>query len=233
MSVLALINLIFMVEASSSLPQEFIPVTAPVHSVECESAFNQLDEKEAAYAYYMTRASWEGSKICWFQRSYESPALFVLLKLIFGKSVEETKHKALSNGVTEDEWNQFQVYAASVFNNCGNFKSFGDMKFVPQLTEDRFAHIIKTSANYATHGDKMDHIWDRIKREVYFEQDPLFQIGYPDQNGQSSYYSSNMTSKDVAELTQFCTKANINMLNTRVLKDEERKTYTLLICSQE
>jgi dipeptidyl-peptidase-3 len=38
----------------------------------------------------MSKAAWEGSKICWFQRSYESPGLFVLLKLIFsGQKLED------------------------------------------------------------------------------------------------------------------------------------------------
>ena len=92
-----------MVEVSFN-PKEFIPITASVHSVECETSFGQLDTKEALYAYHMTRASWEGSKICWFQRSYESPALFVLLKLIFGKSVDEAKAAAVAGGISEDEW---------------------------------------------------------------------------------------------------------------------------------
>ena len=54
-----------MVENSFS-PKEFLPVAAPVHSISCEPAFAQLEPNEALYAYYMTRASWEGAKICWF-----------------------------------------------------------------------------------------------------------------------------------------------------------------------
>lgn len=85
------------------------------------------------YAYHMARAAWEGSKICWFQRCYEGPALFVLLKLVFGAGVEAQKVKALAAGVSEEQWNQFMAYSAAVFNNCGNFRSFGDTKFVPEL----------------------------------------------------------------------------------------------------
>lgn len=73
-----------MVQAPAQREREFIPVTTNVHSVECESSFGQLEATEATYAYYMARASWEGSKICWFQRSYEGPGLFVILKLVFG-----------------------------------------------------------------------------------------------------------------------------------------------------
>ena len=42
----------------------------------------------------MARASWEGSKICWFQRSYESPGLLVLLKLVFAEGVDKLKDRA-------------------------------------------------------------------------------------------------------------------------------------------
>ena len=77
----------------------------------------------------------------------------------------------------------------------------------------------------------MNIIWDLIKREVYFEDDPLYQIGFPDKNGHTSYYSSNITSVDADKISAFCTAKDINMLNTRVLKDEEKKVYTLLVCS--
>ena len=63
-------------------------MTSNVHSVECTDSFGQLSDTEATYAYYMTRASWEGSKVCWFQRSYEGPGLFVLLKLVFAQGIE-------------------------------------------------------------------------------------------------------------------------------------------------
>lgn len=72
-----------MQQAIKHLPKEFIPLTTNVHKIECAQAWSQLAKKERMYAYYMSRAAWEGSKICYFQRSYESPALFVLLQLVY------------------------------------------------------------------------------------------------------------------------------------------------------
>ena len=103
-----------MVENSFN-PKEFLPVTAPVHSIECSAAFAQLESNEALYAYYMTRASWEGAKICWFQRSYESPALNVLLSLVFGDGTQSAKDRATASGVSDEEWRQFVVYSAGVY----------------------------------------------------------------------------------------------------------------------
>jgi len=37
------------------------------------------------------------------------------------------------------------AYSAAVFQNCGNYKSFGDSKFVPELSQDSFKKIIQSS----------------------------------------------------------------------------------------
>ena len=55
-----------------------------VNALKCPG-FADLTEKEKLYAYYFSRASWEGSKICYFQRSYEAPALLYILVNIFEK----------------------------------------------------------------------------------------------------------------------------------------------------
>lgn len=213
-------------------PKDFIPVSAPVHHVECQSAFEQLDQKEAAYAYHMAGASWIGSIVCWFQRSYEAPGLFIVLSLFFKDGVDKTKERALLGGITEQEWDQFLVYAASVFNNCGNFKSFGDTKFVPEMPEARFQAILETSPFWAS-GEKhgLQETWNLIKREVYYEENPLRAIGFPDKGGQTSYYSSNITSEDAKFVDEFCQQEKISPLNTFLyLKDGE---YTLCIYSAE
>ena len=56
-----------------------IPVDINVASLNCSTAFNGLDNKEKFYLYYLSKACWEGAKICLFQCSYESPAIFSLL----------------------------------------------------------------------------------------------------------------------------------------------------------
>ena len=48
------------------LPKEFIPLTTQIHQIECAKSWSQLTKTEKLYAYYLTRASWEGAKICWF-----------------------------------------------------------------------------------------------------------------------------------------------------------------------
>jgi len=44
----------------------------------------------------------------------------------------------------EQQWTQFMAYSAAVFNNCGNFRSFGDTKFVPELPTESFELILRS-----------------------------------------------------------------------------------------
>jgi len=88
-------------QASKYAPKEFIPTHTNIHRIECPKSWKQLTLKEQLYAYYLTRASWEGSIVTWFQNSYESPALLVLLKLVFNENLETLRGKVLQAGLTD------------------------------------------------------------------------------------------------------------------------------------
>ena len=60
-----------------------IPITTNFTLIECEQAFKGLNEKEALYAFNFAKASWNGAKICYFERSYESPALLYIILRTF------------------------------------------------------------------------------------------------------------------------------------------------------
>ena len=75
---------------STHNPKDFMPVETPIHAIKCPDAWSQLTEKEKSYAEALIKGSWDGCKVCWFQCSYESPALFVLFTLLFAKGVPES-----------------------------------------------------------------------------------------------------------------------------------------------
>ena len=54
-----------------AINQDFIPVDTDVHFIDCTSAWKLLNHNEQLYTYYMGRASWEGAKVCAFQRYIE------------------------------------------------------------------------------------------------------------------------------------------------------------------
>lgn len=64
-------------EQKSVKAAPIIPVETSISKMECQQAFNGLEKlSEKLYCYYFARACWSGAKACYFQRSYESPALF-------------------------------------------------------------------------------------------------------------------------------------------------------------
>ena len=163
---IALINKRFIsrdsINSSMEGEKPIISMSSSIHCVECKEAWELLTEREQNYAYFFLRGAWEGSKISYFQRSFESPPLFVLFRTVFNTHLPAYKNIAMQNGilmyiyiyiyiyvgVTEDEWTQLMVYAAALFQNTGNYKSFGDTKFIPELNPTRFMDIIQLSPNY-------------------------------------------------------------------------------------
>ena len=66
--------------------------------------------------------------------SPEAPALFAIFHQLFShEAVEDVKTRALSSGWKDEEVTAFFVYAAAVYANTGNYKNFGDTKFIPDV----------------------------------------------------------------------------------------------------
>jgi len=61
------------------------------------------------------------------------------------------------------------VYCSAVLNNCGNYKSFGDTKFVPDVSEETFTKFLTVSNNYKNPYYKkiINELWSDIKLEVF------------------------------------------------------------------
>ena len=145
--------------------------------------------------------------------------------------MEVLKKKASENGVTDHEWKQMLAYSAAVFQNCGNYKSFGDTKFIPELKLDSFKQIVKSSENYEIHQDLIETILERIEEEIYNEGPGFSRIGFRDENGgTTSYYSSNVTAAEAKVIDEWCQELKISPLNTRLFKISENE-FELRIAS--
>ena len=120
-----------------------IPVETSVVCLAAAAAFEGLSPKERAYALAIGRASWEGAKICLLQCSAESAPIFSLLQLVFSaQPIDELLTAAKAKGLTEDEVSLAMIYVAAFYGNLGNYKSFGDTKFVPGLPVERLELLL-------------------------------------------------------------------------------------------
>ena len=98
----------------------------------------------------------------------------------------------------------FTVFAAAFFQNCGNYSSFMQAKFIPELGAKEFKRIITHCENYKIHKELIDDILKRIEKEVWYYQDPFYSIGFKEDTGTTSLYSSNMTKAEALMIHKWC-----------------------------
>ena len=78
----------------------------------------------------------------------------------------------------------------------------------------------------------METIMEKIEDEVYMEDEPFYRIGFrDDNNGTTSYYSSNITKAEAEKIDAWCQEIGISPLNTRLFKTKPN-VYELRIASQ-
>ncbi|KRX04493.1 hypothetical protein PPERSA_06046 [Pseudocohnilembus persalinus] len=195
-----------------------------INEIFCQDEFSQLNEKEKNYTYGLFKAAWEGAKICYFQKSYESPALFIILQLVFSaenQPLSQFKKRFLEKKIgNENQWNQIMAYCAGFFNNCGNYKSFGSTKFVPEVSEEIFTKFIQLSNNYQVHQKLIDFLWEDIKELVFQYKGILEKIDFPSK-GQIGYYSQNITKEEIQKVDEFLKIMNLDPTTTRILKQSD------------
>ncbi|KAF8771744.1 Dipeptidyl peptidase 3 like protein [Argiope bruennichi] len=200
----------------------FIPNNTPFILLECEEAFNQLSEQEKLYSHYLSRASWLGSLIISLQTSIESPLIFSMLHRLFQfQSVEELKAAALEVcNVNEDEFMSFLVYTCGIFASFGNYKGFGDTKFIPDLEKEKFEKIIRASKFAECQPQDVEILLSRCLESIYSLQDKERQLGFP-YVGTTTYLSKNFTEEDNKIVTDFLKKKNIEVYNSRLFKTSD------------
>ncbi|AYV76626.1 MAG: hypothetical protein Terrestrivirus10_10 [Terrestrivirus sp.] len=217
----------------------------PVSVLNAKHAFDQLTDREKQYAYWMTKASWAGSPICYVQTSHESLGMFQVLNAFFSHVLcltncdKNSSHEELANAIykelmnhmansgydnsiSEDDVNNFLQYCATFYDNMGNYLSFGDTKFIPSISAQTFTNILK-SYKYL----KNDYI-DYIVAALYSLNELTIGFNCTNNNSQTTYYSSNMSEDDVKFVNDFMTKINMSPYNTRVVKciDPSKETET-------
>ncbi|XP_069824333.1 dipeptidyl peptidase 3 isoform X2 [Dendropsophus ebraccatus] len=206
------------IENMAAPSQYILPNDLPVALLECEEAFSLLSAEEKLYTHFLSRASFYGGLIVLFQTSPESPAIYVLLNRLFRAQEPVVLHGvAKSQGLTDDEYQALLVYTAGFFANMGNYKSFGDTKFVPNVPKEKLEKLLRASEAFAKDPEGMEALWKMVEDRLYSLEPRERQLGLGD-HGISTYFSANCTLEDAELIQKFLDSKSLSAYNTRLFK---------------
>ncbi|KAF9224504.1 dipeptidyl-peptidase III [Gyrodon lividus] len=206
--------------------------TPPICRVEVAKSFAQLTDKERLYAHYMGEASWAGARIIQGQWTPQATKLYDLLILTFSTNGKLTDLDALKSksSVSQQDFDQLLQYTSQVMHNLVNYKSFGFTKIVPRVSQSEFAKVVAASSN----APNAVPLFDELKDHIYSltPESSLF-IGKRSEGHVSNYYLGDViTNEEVAAVQEAAEKLGIDILNTRVRKNNAGD-FTLLVASAQ
>lgn len=102
--------------------------------------------------------------------------------------------------------------------NAGNFKSFGDSKFIPEVSKEVFAKFWRSTPYWSSHEEDFNKIWERIETYIFTAEKPYALIQFSDKEGTSGYYSKNCTSTDAEKVKKILIDKGIMSENNRLVK---------------
>ncbi|KAH8020731.1 hypothetical protein HPB51_003219 [Rhipicephalus microplus] len=191
----------------------------PFLKLDCRVAFEGLSDREKKYAHYLSRASWFGGLIVLFQTSRESPLIFLLLERLFrAQNLESLKALALEKaGFDEGEFKALLVYAAAFYSNMGNYKGFGDNKFIPGVAKDKLEKLLRLSKAWEAEPATLEHLWSEVSDPLYSLRDSEKHLGFPPK-ATTTYFSKSCTEKDAELVSSYMKRKGIEGYITRLFK---------------
>jgi len=206
---------------SSVMSQFVFPPDQPVICLDASKAFNALATQEQLYSHFLSRASWYGGLVVLLQTSPESPHIFRLVHNInTSQDLVSLKAAALEAGVTSDEVSAYLIYCSGFYANMGNYKGFGDSKFVPNLPVDSLEKLVKASAAWKSKPEVMETLWNTVKTALYSLKDQEKQLGLGSK-GITKYFTPNCTQEDSDKINEFFKAKSIEGYINRVIKTVE------------
>ena len=162
------------------------------------------------------------------QDSTESLPIYELILKLHKRCAGEWGHYVKTGGLHQDVMNQFLEYAAQFLGNLGNYKSFGDVKFVPRCSQ---ANVRKLCENANIEKGLCEScLTGMFVEDGASEAAMLF--GFPDKGHVSGYYpdSPGITQDEIEAIGAFVGGKGLLPENTRIQKTEDGH-FDILIAS--
>lgn len=175
----------------------------------------------------MSRAAFSGSRVILRQVSPESESVFDLILALYGKCKGDWESLARETSVSSEDSKYFLEYAGQFLGNLGNYKGFGDSKFIPRCPKEAITTLASADERAKTFCEKsLESIYANEKKPG------LLHLGYPDKGHLSSYYpdSPDITQSEIEEVDKFVGEKGLLPENTRVRKTKDGN-FEVLIAS--
>ncbi len=158
-------------------------------------------------AHYISRAAFTGTRITLRQVSPESEDIYDFIIELYQAGNGDWSAVQEKAGITAEDLQHFLEYATQFLGNCGNYKGFGDAKFVPRCDEKVFEALAKTSSKAAEH-------YKATKGAIFSSDNSgIMHLGYLDEGHMTTYYpdskSANITKADISAVSDFLEKKGL------------------------
>ncbi|KAH7035302.1 dipeptidyl-peptidase [Microdochium trichocladiopsis] len=194
--------------------------------LEIEKHFDALSDKQKRYAHHISRAAFEGTRIVLRQISPEAEAIYDFILALHKSCAGDWKALQGKAGISDEELSHFLQYAAQFLGNSGNYKSFGDSKFVPRSSEASFAAIAATSPD-------AEGFYKATNGGIFSAEKPgLMHLGFMDAGHMTTYYPNctDITKAEIEAVSAFMEKKGLLPENTRLRKAKDG-SFEILIAS--
>ena len=159
--------------------------------------------------------------------SPESEDLFDLIVGLYRYCGGEWSKLQKATSASDEDLRYFLEYAGQFLGNAGNYKGFGDSKFIPRCSPGVLERFAATSEDTSA-------LWDKVKDSVFADttKPALMHLGYPDKGHLSNYYprSPTITQQEIETIDTFLSEKKLMLENTRLCKLHDGN-FQLLIAS--
>ncbi|THC96755.1 hypothetical protein EYZ11_003764 [Aspergillus tanneri] len=178
---------------------------------------NLKDVKLRKYAHYMSRAAFEGTRVTLRQVSPESEPIYDLIISLYWACHGDWTSLARKTGVRDENLRFFLEYSAQFLGNCGNYKGFGDSKFIPRLPLEAFESLSSITPETAAAFKKANSTGGGIYETG---EQSLMHLGYPEGKHMTTYYpdSPSITRDEITAIGDIMEQKGLPLENTRLRK---------------
>ncbi|EJT73442.1 dipeptidyl-peptidase 3 [Gaeumannomyces tritici R3-111a-1] len=197
--------------------------------LEIAKHFDALSDKQKRYAHYISRASLAGNRIVLRQVSPEAESIYDLIISLHKAAAGDWKALGKKAGVSDEAVTHFLAYAAQFLGNAGNYKSFGDSKFLPRCQESDAAALAASDPDANRH-------YKATNGAIFSADKPgLLHLGFPDDGHLTAYYpdSPHITKEEIDTIAKFSGDKGLLPENTRVRKSADGQVFEILIASAQ